>query len=268
MDVQERNIPSDGASDTSSSHSSDDSYTDPPSPTEPYDAFAGYYRTPGASISHRIDGRIAGSRTHFPAAEETDTDGADNFLDGEDGSEVDVQGLPVKRRPPKTVRAARKGRALDQRHHLSIPTPLTRSKHSGRVMDQSRVMAGELESKIDGGLHLEQSHRGKEQSVSPLQLGGQLRYPKLRSGKNYPEPVFVIRPSSLSNAKKKGTLADTLNSSRGISKNGHEGTPPQPTRVKAPKKDKTTKYRAPSVSDDLKRDAEFDEDLGLLVRDV
>ena len=274
MDVQKRNTPSDDASDTSSSHSSDDSYTDPPSPTEPYDAFAGYYRTPGASRSHHIDGRTAGSRMRFPAAAEINTDGADGFLDSEDGSEVDVQGLPVKERPPRTVRAVGKSQIRDQRHHLNISTPPARSKHSGRVMDQSRIMAGGLESNVDSGLHLEQSQEGQKKPVSPLQSGGQLRYPKLRSGKNLLEPIFVVRPNFLSDTKKKGMPADMLSSSgysRGISKNGHEGAktpPPRPTRVKAPKKNKTTKYRAPSVSDDCKRDAEFDEDLGLRIRDV
>ena len=210
----------------------------------------------------------------FPAAEDINADGADGFLDSEDGSEVDVQVLPVKERPPRTVRAVGKGQIRDQRHHLNISTPLARSKHSGRVMDQSRVTAGELESNVDSGVHLEQSQEGQKKGVSPLQSGGHLRYPKLRSGRNLPEPIFVVRPNFLSNTKKKGMPADMLSSSgysRGISENGHEDAktpPPRPTRVKAPKKNKTTKYRAPSVSDDCKRDAEFDEDLGLLVRDV
>lgn len=274
MDVQEKILPSGDASDTSSSHSSDDSYTDPPSPTEPYDAFAGYYRTPGASRSHRRNGHGVRSGIRFPAEEDMNTDGADGFLVSEDGSEVDVQGLPVKGRLPRTVRAAGKSQSLDQRHHQSSSTPLARSKHSGRVMEQSRVMAGGLERNVDGGLRLEQSHASERQSASPLRSGAQLRYPKLRSGKILPEPIFVVRPRFLSDAEEKGKPAYMLSSSghgRGMSKNGNEGTKtslPRPARVKASKQDKTSKYQYPSVSDDLKEDAEFDEDLGLLVRDV
>lgn len=274
MDVQENIIPSDYASDTSSSHSSDDSYTDPPSPTEPYDAFAGYYRASGASGSHRIHGRVAGSRIRFPAEEDMNTDGADFFLGSEDGSEVDVQGLPVKARPPTAVRAAGKSQSLDQRHHQDSSAPLARSRHSGRVMEESRVMAGGLERSVDGGLHLQQSHASQKQSVSPLRSSGQLRFPRLRSGKILPEPIFVVRPRFLSDAKETGKPAHILKSSRysrGISQNGHEGTktlPPRPARVKASKKNKVPKYQFPSVSEDLKEDAEFDKDLGLLVRDV
>ena len=262
MDVQERIIPSDDANDTSSSRSSDDSYTDPPSPTEPFDAFAGYYRTPGASRFHRMNERIAGSRMRFPAEEEINTDGVDALLDSEDGREVDIQGLPVKGRPPRTVRVAGKDQTSDQQ------------LYSGRVMDRSRVVAGGLPSNVDGGLHLEQSHASQSQPVSPLRSGGQLRYPKLRSGKNLPEPIFVVRPRFLSDAEENGKPAVTLSSSgysRGISKNVYEGTKtstPRPTRVTAPKKSKNPKYWPPSISDDLKRDAKFDKDLGLLIRDV
>lgn len=241
MDVQESLVPCDDASDTSSSHSSDDSYTDPPSPTEPYDAFAGYCRTSGASRSHRMNRRVAGSRTQFPAEEEINTDGADDFLHSENGSEVDVQGLPVKGRPPRTVRAAGTGQTSDQRHHKNSSTPLPRSKHSGRVMDQSRVMGGGLESNVDGWLPLEKSYASQKECESPLRSGGQLRYPKLRSGKILPEPIFVVRPRFLSEAKENGKRADKVNGrghSRGISEDGHEGTktpPHRPTPVKDPK---------------------------------
>ena len=269
MDVQEE---VDDASNTSSSHSSDDSYTDPPSPIgEPYDAFAGYYRTPGASRSHGANGRIAGSRMRFSPDEEINTDAADGFLDSEDGSEVDVQGLSVKGRPPRTVRAAGKG---DQRRRQNASTPLARSKRSGRVLDQSRVMASGLKSNIDGELNLEQSHVSQERPVSPLRSGSKLRSPKLPSGKNLPEPIFVLRPRFLSDAKEKGKPANVLNSggcNRDISKNPHEGMkalPSRPAQVKYPKKKKTPKYQPPSVGDDLRSDAEFDADLGLLIRDV
>lgn len=273
MDVQQRIVPSDDASDTSSSHSSDDSYTDPPSPTEPYDAFAGYCRTPGASRSHRMNGRIARSRMRLLPVEDVNTDG-DDFLDSEDGSEVDVQGLPVKGRPPRTVRAAATGQTSDQRHHQNISTPLARSKHSVRAMDQSQIMGGGLEGNVDSGLYLEKSQASQKGPVLPLRSGGPLRYPKLRSGKDLPEPIFVVRPRFLSDAREKGKPADLLNSrghSRGFSKKGPAGTkipPPRSTQVRAPKKIKNSIYRAPSVSDDSKRDAEFDEDLGLLIWDV
>ncbi|CAD6593601.1 MAG: hypothetical protein ASARMPREDX12_007346 [Alectoria sarmentosa] len=245
MDVQERIIPSDDASESSSSHSSNDSYTDPPPPTEPYDAFAGYYRTACAARSHGMNRRIAGSRMRFPAEEEIDTDGADGFLDSEDGSEVDVQGLSVKGIPRRTVRAAGNGQTSDQRHHQINSTPPARSTHSGGVRDQSRVMSGGLESNVDGGLHLENSHANQKQPVSPPLSGGHLHYPKLRSGKNLPEPIFVVRPRFLSDAKVKGKPADISNSRAhggAVSKLGHEGTktsPPRPTWVKASKKDKS-----------------------------
>lgn len=267
MDVQETILPSDNASDTSSSHSSDDSYTDPPSPTEPYDAFAGYCRNPGASRSRRMNGRIAGSKMRFlPLEEDANADGTNGFLDSEDGSEVDVQGLPVRGRPQRTVRAGATGQKSDQQHHQNSSTSLARSKPLGRVTDESRVMGGGLEGNVDGGLHLEKSHLSQERPVSPLRSVGQLRYPKLRSGKNLPEPIFVVRPRWLLDAKEKGMPADMLKSrrhSRGFSKNESEGM-----KVKNPKKTKNPIYRAPSVSDDLKRDVEFDEDLGLLIRDV
>lgn len=270
MDVQEKTIPSDDVSETSSSHSSNDSYTDPPSPTEPYDAFAGYYRAPGASGSRRMNGRVVGSRMQFPAEEYMDTDDADGFPGSEDGSEVDIQGLPIKGRPPRTAQAGRQ--SLNQRNHQNSSTPLARSKHSGKK--ESRVTAGGLESNVDGGLHSEQSHASQKESVSPLRSGGHLRYPRLRSGKVLPEPIFVVRPRFLSDTKEIGKPAHILSSSgysRGFSKNEHEGTkapPPRLARVNAAKKNKTPKYHIPSVSEDLAEDAEFDKDLGLLVRDV
>ena len=273
MDVQKKIIPSDDASDTSSSHSSDDSYTDPPSPKEPYDAFAGYYRAPGASGSRRMNGRVVGSRMQFPAEEDMKTDGADCFLGSEDGSEVDVQGLPVKGRPPRPAQAAGR-QSLDRRHHQNSSTPLTRSRHSGRAMKESRITSGGLESNVNGGLNLEQSHTSQKNLVSPLRSGRHLRYPRLRSGKVLPEPIFVVRPRFLSDAKEKGKPAHNLSGSgysRGISKNGPEGTKtplPRPARVNASKKNKTPQYHIPSVSEDLTEDAEFDQDLGMLVRDV
>lgn len=271
MDVQESITPSHDADGTSSSHSSDDSYTDPPSPSELYDAFDRYYRTQGASRSHDMNGQIAGRRTPIPGEVETDIGGYDGFLDSEDGSEVDAQVLPVKRRPPRTVQAVVGNLISDQQHHQSNSTPVPYSKHSGRVMHQSLV---NLESNVNNGLHLKESQASRKQPVSPPQSREQLRYPKLRSGKDLPEPIFVVKPKVLSNAKEKEKPAGRWSNgehSRDISNNGHEGveTPaPRSARIKIPEKNKTPKYRAPSVTDELKRDAEFDEGLGMLIREV
>lgn len=266
MDVQECSMSGDDAGCTSSSHSSDDSYTDPPSPTEPFDAFGGYYHTRGASRPHGLNAQTAGWKMWFPAEEETSIDDSDDFPISEDGSEVDVQGLPVKGSPPRTARAAA---TLDQRHHIS--TPPARPKDYGRIMDQSRLMAGGIESKVNKGLHQEESLSSQRQTV---RLDRQLRYPKLRSGKDLPEPIFVVRPKFISDAKEKAKPADMLSRSgysRSIPTNRHQGlksTPARPAQVKASKTRKISQYRSPSVTDDLKRDAKFDEDLGLLIRDV
>lgn len=265
MDMQESITPSHDADGTSSSHSSDDSYTDPPSPTELYDAFDRCYRAQGASRSHDMNEKIAGGRTPIPAEVEIDVDGYDGFLDSEDGSEVDAQALPVKRRPPRAVQAAVRGLISDQRHHQSNSTSVPCSKCSERV---------NVESIVDNGLRLKQSHAIRKQPVSPPRTREQLRYPKLRSGRNLPEPIFVVKPKVLPNAMEKGKLACRWSNdgySSDISNNGHEGaeTPaPRPVRIKSPEKTKTSKYRVPSVTDELKRDAEFDEGLGMLIREV
>ena len=276
MDVQASIIPSDDAGSTSSSNSSDDSYTDPPSPTEPYDAFGGCYRGPGASRSRSMNEQTARWRMRIPAEVES-TDYDDGFFDSEDASEVDVQDLLVKRRPPMIVQAAAKGLTPDQRNHQNNSTPLAWSKHSARALDQSRVMAGGVERNVNSGLHLEGSYAGQKRPVSSSRLVKQLRYPKLRSGENLPEPIFVVRPRFLSDAREKGKLADVLRSNsrckRSISnsKNGRKGTkiPPfRPTGVKAPEKDKSPKYSHPSVTDDMEKSARLDEDLGMLIRDI
>ena len=274
MDEPERITPSHGVGSTSSSHSSDDSYTDPPSPTEPCDPFRGYYRTPAASNSYDKDGLRAGWGTQVAAGVATDMDSYEGFLGSEDGSEVDVQALPVKRCPQRTMHANVGGPTSDQRHHLSSTAPVARSKQSGRVIDQSCVVARNDERNIDNGLHIEESHANQRESVLRHQSHEQLRYPKLRSGKDIPEPIFVVRPRFLSNAKGKGKPAGIFSGgsySRDISKNRQEGTKGPPsclTVAKAPNKNKFPKYRPPSVTDDLKRDVEFDADLDMLVRDV
>ena len=274
MDLQESILPSDDAGGTSSSHSSDDSYTDPPSPTEPYDAFGGYYRSPGASRPHNMNGQITGWRTRIPAEVGTNIDGYDGFLQSEDGSEADVQALPNKRRPPKTVQAVAQGLTSDQRLHQNNSTPVTWPKYSGQVTDQLRTIASDLESNVDNGPNLKKSHASQKKSESWARSREQLRFSMLRSGKDLPEPIFVVRPRFLSDTKRKGKPAGRSSRnkySRDISKNAQEGTrtsSPRTTRVNASKKSKTTNYRPPSVTDDLKRDVEFDEGLGILVRDV
>ena len=249
MDVQESITLSDDTGGISSSHSSDDSYTDPPSPTEPYDAFGGYYRTTGASRSRNMNGQVAEWGMRIPAGVETDLDGYDGFdgfHDSEDGSEVDVQALPVRRRPPRTVQATAKGLTSDQRHHQNISIPAAWSKRSSRVTDPSRPVAGDLESNVDNGLHLGEAYASPKQPVAPPQSREQSGYPKLRSGKDLPEPIFVVRPKFLSNAKEKGKPAGRLSNSgygKDHSKDVQEATktpPPHPTQKKAPKKNKKT----------------------------
>ena len=277
MDIQERTTPSDDASDTSSSRSSNDSYTDPPSPTEPYDAFAGYYRAPGASKFQRLSGRIARSGMQLPPDEEINTERLDGLLDcvldSEDGSEVDVQGLPVKGRPSRTRRATGNGQTSDCRHRQNDSTLPSRSAVSGRVIDPSLLMPGGLQSNIDAGLNIERSHASQKQPMPSLQSNGQTRHPKLRSGKNLPEPIFVVRPRFLSSIDEVRKPADLLGGSRhgsGTSKSLNEDTKtslPRPAQIKAAKRSKKARYNLLAVGDELRRDG-FHRDSGRLTRDV
>ena len=274
MDEHESITPSHGVGSTSSSHSSDDSYTDPPSPTEQCDPFRGYYRTPAASNFYDTNGQGAEWGTQVAAGVATDMDSYDGFLDSEDGSEVDVQALPVKRCPRRTMHADVGAPESNQRHHQSNTALTARSKQSERIIDQSCVVSQNDERNVDNGLNLEESHAKQRASVLRPQSHEQLRYPKLRSGKDLPEPIFVVRPRFLSNAKGKGKPAGIFSDgrySKDISKLEQEGTkgPPSCLAVaKALNKHKTPKYRPPSVTDDLKRDVEFDVGLDILVRDV
>ena len=272
MDEQESITPSHAAGSPSSSHSSDDSYTDPPLPIEPYGADGGYHRTPPAAKSYETNAQIAaGWRMRLPAGVETDVDSYDGLLDSEDGSEVDVQALPVKRRPQRAVQAHTKNLTSGQRRYQNNAAPATWSKQSGRVVDQSCVVAENDESNVDSGLHLEEAHASQDRLVSSR---NRLSYPKLRSGKDLPEPIFVIRPKFLSEAKEKRKPAGSLSGGgygRDIASNRHEGRkapPSRPTRVKAPNSNVTPKYRRPSVTDDLQGGVEFDESLDMLIRDV
>ena len=193
----------------------------------------------------------AGWRMRVPARVENGIDDCDGFIDSEDGSDVDVQDIPVKGYSTRPVQGAAKGLTPDQPHHRSNSMPFARSKRS------DRVIASELEGNVENGLHLAESHENRKRLVSSFPQSKQLRYPKLRSGRNLPEPIFVIRPSFLSDAEEKGTAADMLRCSgysRGISKNGHERTkilPSHPTPVKAFKRNKSSGYHPPSVTDDL-----------------
>ena len=268
MDVQESNVRTDEADGPFSSHSSDDSYTDPPLPAKPYDAFAGYYRRSGASKSRGMNEQNTRWRMRVPARVENGIDDCDGFIDSEDGSEVDVQDIPVKGYPARTVQGAAKGLIPGQPHHRSNSIPHARSKRS------DRVIASELEGNVENGLQLEESHENQKGIVSSFPQSKQLRYPKLRSGKNLPEPIFVVRPRFLSDAEEKGKVTDMLRCSgysRGISKNRHEWTktlPSHPTPVNALKRSKSSRYHPPTVTDDLKKDGDFDEDLGMRTRDV
>ena len=269
MDIQERTTPSDDASDTSSSRSSDDSYTDPPSPTEPYDAFAGYHRAPGASKFQRLSGRIARSGIQLPPDEETNTERLDGLFDGvldsEDGSEVDVQNLPVKGRPPRTLRATG-NQSPNCRYRQSDSTLPSRSAVSGTVTDPSLLISGGLQRNINTGLNLERSHASQKQPMPSLRSNGQLRYPKLRSGKNLPEPIFVVRPSFLSIIDELRKPADLLGGRRhgsGTSKSLNEGprktSLPRPAQIKAAKRSKNARYNLPAVDEETKRDGDFIE---------
>ena len=270
MDIQERTTPSDNASDTSSSRSSDESYTDPPSPTEPYDAFAGYHRAPGVSKFQRLSGRMARSGIQLPPDEETNAEGLDGLLDGvldsEDGSEVDVQNLPVKGRPPRTLRATRKGRSPNCRNRQSDSTLPSRSAVSGTVTDPSLLIPGGLQRNINTGLNLEGSHASQKQPMPSLRSNGQLRCPKLRSGKNLPEPIFVVRPRSLSSIDELRKPADVLGGRRhgsGTSKTLNEDprktSLPRPAQMKAAKRSKNAGYNLPAVGEETKRDGDFIE---------
>ena len=74
MDEHESITPSHGVGSTPSSNSSDDSYTDPPSPTEPCDPIRGCYRTPAASNFYDTNGQGAEWGTQVAAGVATDMD--------------------------------------------------------------------------------------------------------------------------------------------------------------------------------------------------
>ena len=253
MDIQERTTTSDNASDTSSSRSSDDSYTDPPLPTEPYDAFAGYYRAPGASESQRLRGRTARPGMQLPPDKETNTERLDGLLDrvldSEDGSEVDVQNLPVKRRIGK-------GQSPKYRHRQSDSTLHSRSAVSSTVIEPSLLIPGGFQRNINTGLTRERSHANQKQ----------FRYLKLRSGKNLPEPIFVVRPrflSSIEESKKPADLSGGSRHASSTSKSLNEDTGktslPRPAQIKAVKRSKNARYNLRAMGEETKRDGDYIE---------
>ena len=271
MDLPKPVLPSQDRSSKSSSNSSDDSYTDPPSSIVPHNAFGNYHRT--FFRSRGTNEQIDGWKIRTPAETEDSQDDYNGFLNSDDGSEVDVQGLSVKARPPKSVQAT-KGPKLDQGYHQNTPTSLTRSERFTMIMDPSQDVPGGLESSVDSGIHSEKSHVSEKRLVTSSCAGGQLRLPKLRSGKNLVEPIFVVRPRFSSHAKEERKPADSSSGSgcsRGTSKNGGGNTKTSlshPVRVKASKEKKSLKQCPPPFDNDLMEDVEFDEDLGMLIRDV
>lgn len=273
MDEHESIKPGHGVGSTSSSHSSDDSYTDPPLPTELCDPFRGYYRMQAVSNSRDTNGQRAGRWTQVGAEVATDMDDY-GFLDSEDGSEVDVQALPVKRCSQRTMHANVGGPKSNQRHHQSNTAPIAWSKQSTRSTDESRVVAQVHQRNVDNGLQLNESHANQREPAVLPESREQLHYPKLRSGRDLPEPIFVVKPRFSLHAKGKGEPAGIFRGgeySRDTSKNRQEGTKGPPSCLgvaKAPNQKRPLKYQPPSITDDLKIDVEFDVGLDRLVRDV
>lgn len=267
MDVQERTIPSDDISDISISNSSADSYIDPPSPIEPFDAFSGYYRIPDVSASH-------GARTvsRHSSEEEIDTRG---FLDSEDGSEVDIQGLPVKRIAKGNSPASTKTHESGPRHAKNTAPPV-RAKMSGSVPgSRSWGTESEVESHIDPGESGPNKSRLHERPSSlRLHSSKPLPYPRLRSSKRPTEPIIFVRPSTLLGPRAYREPSDVLRGSRDVGESlrdehhGRKSLAQRPGRVKAPKNNQSKDLQILSVSDDKENDAEYDAELGLLFRNV
>ena len=162
MDMEDAIIPNHPASDTSSSHSSDDSYTHPPSPVEPYDAFSGYYRAPGASRTHGIKYDRAGLLAQWQQEEDF---GTDCLFDSGEGSDVDVQDLPVKSTALKTTHY--NGTRLQSDRIHANHTPLAPSERLGRgPQDLAWDLNSELGSGGDcAGLQPMESHSHRRKSA-------------------------------------------------------------------------------------------------------
>ena len=181
MNTGDAMIPNHPVSDISSSHSSDDSYTDPQPPVEPYDAFSGYYRAPGASRTRGDKYDMASLLARWQQEEEF---GTDWLFDSGEGSEVDVQDLPVKNTPLRISHYNGLRLQSDGKHPN---TSLAPSKILGRGPQSS---AWDLESELGtrrdcAGLQPTESHSQRRNSAMP-------RHPNegpKRSGKNFLEPV-------------------------------------------------------------------------------
>ncbi|KAK0510749.1 hypothetical protein JMJ35_007181 [Cladonia borealis] len=181
MDMGDAMIPHHPVSDTSSSHSSDVSYTDPPSPVEPYDAYSGYYRAPGASRTHGNKYNTASLLARWQREEEF---GTDWLFDSEEGSEVDVQHLPVKNTPLKLMHY--NGiRLQSDRMHPNTSLALLKRPGTG-----PQGIAWDLESEMGSrqhcaGLQPMESHLQWRKSAMPRHP---VEGPK-RSGKKFLEPA-------------------------------------------------------------------------------
>ena len=181
MDMGDATIPHHPVSDTSSSHSSDVSYTDPPSPVEPYDAYSGYYRAPGASRTHGNKYNTASLLARWQREEDF---GTDWLFDSEEGSAVDVQHLPVKNTPLKLMHYNGIRLRSDRMHPNISLAPL---KRPGRG---PQGMAWDLESEMMdrrhcAGLQPMESHLQRRESVMSRHP---VEGPK-RSGKKVLEPT-------------------------------------------------------------------------------
>ena len=178
MDTGEAMIANRPVSDTSSSHSSDDSYTDPPSPVEPYDAFSGYYRAPGTS---RIYGDKYDAASLLARWQQEEGIGTDWLVDRGEGSEVDIQDLPVKITP---LRIAHCNGIRLQPNGVRPNISLAPSKR--QVGRGPQGLAWDLENEVGdwAGLHQMESHSQQRKSAMTRHPG---EGPK-RSGKDLLEP--------------------------------------------------------------------------------
>lgn len=263
--IEEKRIVNDDANDddsesSSSSNSTYDSYIDPPSPIEPYDVFSGYYRSPGVSQAYRNTLRQKG-RSSFGMIEwNGDTHG---YLDASDGSGIDADNAAVSR-PRRRIRPGS--------NFYAIPSSRGRSPAS-----QSWVSGSEIESNIDDvGEDPATSRFHRQRSLSPLVPSKRLRDPKIRSTKPVPEPVFVVRSKVQANTQSTRNRPNDLRRTANVGGEtnlreeyeARKAARLSPASDRDTEKDKTRKYKPPSVSDDVESESEVDLHTGVLFRDV